>query len=62
VLIGGLAMLAAFFFLSGETDMRLWVILALGPILYAIATRQASRLEVVPESHPVHPPSTLLQP
>ncbi len=43
VLIGALAMLTAFFFLSGETDMRLWVILALGPILHAIAARGASR-------------------
>jgi O-antigen ligase len=38
VLIGALSMFAAFFFLSGETDMRLWVILALGPVLYAIAS------------------------
>jgi O-antigen ligase len=57
VLIGVLAMLAAFFFLSGEFDMRLWVILALGPVLYAIAAREPSRPEVLGEScHPYPSP------
>jgi O-antigen ligase len=38
VLIAAVSMLAAFFFLSGETDLRLWVVLALGPVLHAIAS------------------------
>jgi hypothetical protein len=35
-------MLAADFFLSAFVDKRLWVILALGPILANIATREAA--------------------
>jgi O-antigen ligase len=42
VIIAQVSMLAADFFLSALVDKRLWVILALGPILATIAAREAA--------------------
>jgi hypothetical protein len=42
LIIAQVSMLAADFFLSAFVDKRLWVILALGPILANIATREAA--------------------
>jgi O-antigen ligase len=39
VLIAGIGALAASFFISNATDKRLWLILALGPILLGVASR-----------------------
>jgi O-antigen ligase len=41
VIVGVVAMLTAAFFISSETDQRLWVLLAMGPALLAAAKRQA---------------------
>ncbi|MHB1571717.1 MAG: O-antigen ligase family protein, partial [Solirubrobacteraceae bacterium] len=44
VLVAALGMLAAVFFLSAETDKRLWLFLALGPVLQTVALRQTAAL------------------
>ncbi len=41
VVVAIVAMMASNFFISGETDRRFWVVLALGPALMACATRRA---------------------
>ena len=41
VIVGALAMLTAAFFISSQTDRRLWVLLALGPALLAASRRGA---------------------
>lgn len=41
VIVAVVAMLTAAFFISSETDQRLWVLLAMGPALLAAARRQA---------------------
>ena len=43
VIVGALAMLTAAFFISGQTDRRLWVLLAFGPALLAASRRGADR-------------------
>jgi O-antigen ligase len=47
VLVGTIGMLAASFFISAGVDKRLWIGLALGPALLAIANRAESRPEPV---------------
>ena len=44
VIVGVVAMLTAAFFISAETDQRLWVLLAMGPALLAAARRQPPSL------------------
>jgi hypothetical protein len=44
VLVGTIGMLAASFFLSDGSDPRLWVLLALGPALLALASKPSNEL------------------
>jgi O-antigen ligase len=46
VLVAGIGMMAAAFFLSNTTDRRWWVLLALGPAMLAMARRAARRAEL----------------
>jgi O-antigen ligase len=46
VVIGVVAWLAAGMFISGQTDRRLWLLLALGPAMLAAAKRQAGAYAV----------------
>ena len=42
VLIGEIGMLAAIFFINDSQDPRLWVLFALGPVLFSLARRQGT--------------------
>jgi O-antigen ligase len=50
VLVGTIGLLAASFFISAEVDKRVWIILALGPALLAIASRTGSGEAAYPAS------------
>lgn len=41
--VAGIAFLTADFFLSGGADLRLWILLALGPVLLSASKRQSRR-------------------
>ncbi|MGH3994209.1 MAG: hypothetical protein ACRDSN_17320, partial [Pseudonocardiaceae bacterium] len=43
VLVGAIGMLAASFFISAGVDKRLWILLALGPALLAVAEAERQR-------------------
>jgi len=43
VLMGTVAMLVALFFISDGNDVRLWVLLAMGPALLTLAGRTRAR-------------------
>ena len=47
-LMASLAMLAAQFFISDGDDWRLWILLALGPVLLSISRRTASATSAAP--------------
>ena len=49
VVLGTIGMLAALFFITDGNDVRLWVLLALGPVLLALAVRL--------QADPARPPS-----
>lgn len=44
VLVASIALLVAGFFLSNATDFRLWIVLGLGPALFAIARTRSTEL------------------
>jgi O-antigen ligase len=50
VLVGTIGLLAASFFISAEVDKRVWIALALGPALLAIASRTEPGEEAYPAS------------
>ena len=50
VLIATIGMLSAMFFISNGTDFRLWVLLALGPVLHTLANRSAGTRNAQPNS------------
>ena len=50
VMVATISMLAAMVFLSTATDKRLWLLLALGPALLAVASRERDEASVWPES------------
>jgi hypothetical protein len=61
VLVATISILAAAWFLSAALDMRLWVLLGLGPALLAVASRRASERpgeERQSASAPAFPPET----